>query len=498
MQKNKEKVLVELELDVALQLQRISTSLIPEGNIGALYEGILDAAINLMSANMGSMQVFLPQPDELRLLANRGFHPESAAFWKCVRVDSTSSCGLALSSGARTILPDIETCDPAMGAGDLDAYRRSGIRAVQSTPLISRSGDLLGMISTHWREPHQPTELELRTFDVLARQAADLLDRARIEERARGLAAIVESNNDAIISMNLDGLITSWNKSAERIYGYLAEEVVGKPILILIPQERHGEESTILARIRRGERVDHYETIRRHKDGSLIDVSLTISPVRDVGDKIVGASKIARDVSERKRSEALVVTLVREAEHRARNVLAVVQAMVRLSQSETPEGLKAAIDGRIRALANVHTLFVQSRWAGASLRTLIEEELSPYLRGAGHTRVEGPTVLLSQDGAQTLALAVHELATNAAKYGALSVEEGCVDVEWSRTADGMLLMRWTESGGPPVCTPSRSGVGTRVVENMVRAVNGKLLVNWRAEGFQYEFALPVAGVEVTR
>jgi PAS domain S-box-containing protein len=385
-----------------------------------------------------------------------------------------------------------------MGAGDLDAYRRSGIRAVQSTPLISRSGDLLGMISTHWREPHQPTELELRTFDVLARQAADLLDRARIEEQARGLAAIVESNNDAIISMNLDGLITSWNKSAERIYGYLSEEIIGKPILILIPQERHGEESTILARIRRGERVDHYETIRRHKDGSLIDVSLTISPVRDVGDKIVGASKIARDISERKRSEALVVTLVREAEHRARNVLAVVQAMVRLSQSETPEGLKAAIDGRIRALANVHTLFVQSRWAGASLRTLIEEELAPYLRGEGHTRVEGPTVLLSQDGAQTLALAVHELATNAAKYGALSVEEGRVDVEWSRTPDGMLHIRWTESGGPQVRTPSRSGVGTRVVENMIRAVNGKLQVNWRAEGFQCEFALPVAGVEVTR
>src|SRR5262245_44288093 len=93
----------------------------------------------------------------------------------------TLRCGLALSSGARTILPDIETGDRVVAASDLDAYRRSGIRAVQSTPLISRAGELLGMISTHWREPHQPTELALRTLDVLARQAADLIERSRAE-----------------------------------------------------------------------------------------------------------------------------------------------------------------------------------------------------------------------------------------------------------------------------------------------------------------------------
>jgi PAS domain S-box-containing protein len=263
----------------ALELQKISTLLIQESNVTALYERILDAAINL------SLQVFSLERNELRLLASKGFHSESSAFWEDVRVESASSCGLALSSGARIIVPDVEACDFMAGTGDLDAYRRSGIRAVQSTPLISRSGQLLGMISTHWREPHQPTERDLQPFDVLARQAADLIERARAEaalreseQQARWFAAIVESSDDAIISKDLDGTITSWNKGAERIFGYLAEEIIGKPLLILIPPDRHDEETTILERIRRGERIDHYETVRKTKHGSLIDISLTVSP----------------------------------------------------------------------------------------------------------------------------------------------------------------------------------------------------------------------------
>src|SRR5262249_41535094 len=122
--------------------------------------------IGLMSADMASMQIFCPEQRELRLLAYRGFHPEPAAFWERVRLDSASSCGLALSAGCRVIVPDTETCDFMPGTADLAAYRRSGIRAVQSTPLTSRSGQLLGMISTHWQEPYQPTERALRLLDV--------------------------------------------------------------------------------------------------------------------------------------------------------------------------------------------------------------------------------------------------------------------------------------------------------------------------------------------
>jgi PAS domain S-box-containing protein len=116
------------------------------------------------------------------------------------------------------------------------------------------------------------------------------------------LSAIVDSSDDAIISKSLDGgIITSWNKSAERLFGYTAEEAIGQPITILIPPDRLEEEPEIISRLKRGERVDHFETVRRRKDGNLIDISLTISPVRDASGNIVGASKVARDITESKR-----------------------------------------------------------------------------------------------------------------------------------------------------------------------------------------------------
>ena len=226
------------------------------------------------------------------------------------------------------------------------------------------------------------------------------------------------------MSKNLDGVITSWNRGAERVFGYAAEEAIGQPITIVIPKDRQDEERTILTRIRRGERIDHFETIRQRKDGSLIVVSLTVSPVKSANGEIVGASKIARDISAQKRSQEQIATLAREAEHRSKNLLANVLATVRLSQSDTLEGLKQAIEGRIQALANVHSLFVQTRWIGAELSTIARQELAPYEKGETRARIHGPQVLLEPNAAQSIAVILHELATNAAKYGALSVGEG--------------------------------------------------------------------------
>ena len=159
-------------------------------------------------------------------------------------------------------------------------------------------------------------------MDVLARQAADLIERSRLEtalreseERFRWLASVVESSDDAIISKDLDGIITSWNKGAERLFGHAAEEAVGKPITILIPPDRRSEECMILKRISRGERIEHFETVRERKDGSSIVVSLTVSPVKNVEGRIVGASKIARDITERNHAEAREKVLMAELTH---------------------------------------------------------------------------------------------------------------------------------------------------------------------------------------
>ena len=292
--------------------------------------------------------------------------------------------------------------------------------------------------------------------------------------------------------MNLDGIITSWNKSAERLFGHTAEETIGKAVTILIPPESHDEEPGILARIRFGERIDHYETVRQRKDGSLIHISLTVSPVKDGAGRITGASKIARDITERKRSQERIALLAREVDHRSKNLLALVQATVHLTRGATAQELKAAIEGRIQALANAHSLLSQSRWAGADLRGLVMEELAPYCHDADpRVRIAGPTVALEPNTAQSMAVAVHELATNAVKYGALSVPTGRLLVEWSLAADGAFAFRWSETGGPPVEAPTHRGFGTRVLERLVRGpLNGDVRYDWRPEGLVCEISAP--------
>ena len=312
------------------------------------------------------------------------------------------------------------------------------------------------------------------------------------EQRLRWLAAIVESSDDAIISKNLDGIISSWNTGAQRVFGYTAAEAVGQPITIVIPADRQSEEREILTRIRRGEHIDHFETIRHRKDGTLIVVSLSVSPVRNAEGQIIGASKIARDITEQKRSHEQIATLAREAEHRSKNLLATVQATVRLSQSETPDGLKRAIEGRIQSLANVHSLFVKTRWIGADLSTIATQELTPYSeKDQRRVRIDGPPVLLEPDVAQAIAMTLHELATNAAKYGALAVPDGQVELKWSHDANGRLQLRWTESNGPKVREPTHKGFGGRVIEQVIAQRSGTTHFDWRAEGLVCEITLQV-------
>jgi PAS domain S-box-containing protein len=171
-------------------LQNISTQLIEEGNSKALYDRLVDAAVAIMGSDYASMQLLEPEvgtTGELILLAFRGFNAQAAQFWQRVPAESGSTCAAALRTSKRVVVPDVEECDFMAGTNDLATYRDTGIRAVQSTPLLSRTGQIVGMISTHWRQVHTPPERELRMFDVLARQAADLIERRRSEDALREL-----------------------------------------------------------------------------------------------------------------------------------------------------------------------------------------------------------------------------------------------------------------------------------------------------------------------
>ena len=155
----------------------------------------------------------------------------------------------------------------------------------------------------------------------------DLTERRRAEVESAQLAAIVASSDDAIISKTLEGRVTSWNEGASRIFGWEASEMIGQPILRIIPPELHDEEVEIMARLRRGERIEHFDTVRLAKDGRRVDISLAVLPIRDSSGRVTGASKVARDVTERKEAEKLQRLLVDELNHRVKNTLATVQAI---------------------------------------------------------------------------------------------------------------------------------------------------------------------------
>ncbi|MBS1191785.1 MAG: multi-sensor hybrid histidine kinase [Rhodocyclaceae bacterium] len=183
------------ELAETKLLQSISAALIHQDHVEGLYQEIIDAAVAIMGSDCASMQVLYPERGEggeLRLLAHRGFSPEAAKFWEWVRADSRTTCGIALGTGRRAVAPDTENCHSMAGSEDLATAQQSGIRAMQSTPLVSRGGRMLGMISTHWRHPHQPSEQDFRLLDILARQAADLLERRQAEAQIQLLNATLE------------------------------------------------------------------------------------------------------------------------------------------------------------------------------------------------------------------------------------------------------------------------------------------------------------------
>jgi PAS domain S-box-containing protein len=290
---------------------------------------------------------------------------------------------------------------------------------------------------------------------------------------AERLAALVDSSFDAIVGKDLNSIITNWNHAAERLFGYTAEEAIGQSILMLIPQRLQGEEAEIIERVRRGERIASYETTRRRKDGSLISVSLTISPIRDANGRIIGASKIARDITQAKENERRIRLLMREVNHRVKNQFAVILSMVRETsrRASDPREFEQQVHDRIMALSRSHDLLVNSEWLGASLLDLLQEHLKPFGH-EGQVSLSGPMATLQPNAVQHLGMAFHELGTNSSKYGALSSDLGRIAIEWqiATSAEGRKEFRiiWEENSAAPQAMAEepaelRKGFGTVVL-----------------------------------
>jgi PAS domain S-box-containing protein len=321
------------------------------------------------------------------------------------------------------------------------------------------------------------------------------------DDTRQRLAAIVESSDDAILSKDLNGIILSWNSGAERLFGYKAEEMLGKCVTMLIPADHLGEEPKILDRIRRGERVEPYETVRQHKDGSLVDISLTVSPIRNAFGKVVGASKIARDISERKRAEQALAKaaeqqelLVAELCHRVKNTLATVISIAKQSfpKDQTVEEARHSFSARICALGQTHGRLAETNWSGVSFETMLLDEFAPYRReDEPNVHLSGPPIRLSPKQALTLGMAIHELTTNAAKYGALSTKSGRLEVVW-QVNPKHIAISWTEAGGPPVSKPDRSGFGRLLLERALAAdLKGEVRLDFAESGLRCDIVVPL-------
>lgn len=289
-------------------------------------------------------------------------------------------------------------------------------------------------------------------------------------------AAIIEGSDDAIVAKDLSSIILTWNGGAQRIFGYEADEVIGKPITILFPEDRQDEEAGFISRLRAGERIDHFETIRKDKNGNLIPVSVTISPVRNAAGEIVGASKIARDITAQHRAAEQQRLLLSEMRHRVGNCFAIASGLLPLcaEQAATVDDLVSLMRGRFRALASAHalaapTLAVDGVQAGhRPLDALLSAILDPFTRTTP-VAVAVDSIDVGSRAVTPLALVFYELCTNAVKYGALSQPTGRLSIAGERRGDRFVI-RWTEECeiAPRADGGQGTGFGTTMCEAAVR------------------------------
>ena len=504
-------------------------------------------------------------------------------------------------------------------AGDIEIVLRT-LTIVDREVRIPESGMVFDMRIRPYRTVTNVVDGVVITF-------VDVTERKRLEEDRARLAAIVTSSNDAVIGHALDGTIVSWNKAAEGIFGYTASEAIGKPLTLLLPAGWPYANADLQDRLIDGDLINHFEEKYAHKNGTTLDVSVTVSAVRDAAGTLIGASTIARDIRDRKAIEVALKTneqrlaaiinqatagvvetdldgrftltnplfceivgrtaselaemrmldithpddraqsrilfdrllvdgrpfasekrylrpngsaiwvrstvssvknadgrvdrtlavvleitehkraqahrdlLMNELAHRVKNTLATVQsiAMQTMNSSTTIEAFRTAFMARLMALSGTHNLLGVGDWHGALLRDVVLAELSPYQADENQRwTVEGGDVLLDANTALAFGMALHELTTNAAKYGALSVPTGHIDTAWRlrQTADGRRLnFTWQESGGPAV-KKSREGFGTKLItQGLALQLDGSVELDFDTDGIRCAIEIPLPSME---
>ena len=290
----------------------------------------------------------------------------------------------------------------------------------------------------------------------------------------------------------IDGKIV-WDAGQHEIYGVVPGEFVVTPEhfkILIVPEDWERLQLDMQSLLERGEAHQAEFRVRR-PDGEVRWCESTAAATRDGEGKVVRISGVTMDITQRKKAEERQALLAREVDHRAKNAMAIVQSIVRLTKAASKADYVSIIDGRIKALSRAHVLLSNSRWQGADLGKLVNEELAPFRSThADRIAISGPEILLEPTKAQTLALALHELAANAAKYGALSSVSGKLMVRWALEADA-LVIQWHETSGPETHKPAATGFGTKIITGSIeRQLGGKTDFDWAPTGLRCSLTVP--------
>ena len=317
-------------------------------------------------------------------------------------------------------------------------------------------------------------------------------------EAKRRLEGIVASAMDAIITIDEKQHIILFNRAAEQMFGVSTEEALGQPISRFIPERFRAGHDAHIKRFRKtgvtGRRMGALGAISGLRaDGQEFPVEVSISRVDVGGERL--ATVILRDITERIADEESRLLLAREVDHRAKNALAVVQALISLTTAATKDDFIAAVRGRVAALGRAHNLLAQNRWKGADLRQIIIDETAAYHK-PGQIACNGANIALGPNAVQPISLLIHELATNAVKYGALSAPKGQVQIVWRVDQGGDLQLSWTESGGSPVQQPKSTGFGSTLIATVARQLHSQIQTEWEPIGLRVTISLPASNFRV--
>jgi PAS domain S-box-containing protein len=345
-----------------------------------------------------------------------------------------------------------------------------------------------------YRKNRQLERLNAELEERVAARTAELqasTHRLLESEQRRSLALAAGSMGSWDWDLSTNQIV--WDEGQHAIYGVTPGEFAVTPAnfkVLILPEDWERLQVGMDALLRDG--APHQAEYRIRRPNSEIRwCASTAAASQDETGKVVRISGVTMDITERKEAEERQALLAREVDHRAKNAMAIVQSIVRLTKAESISEYANVIEGRIKALSRAHALLSDTRWQGAEMAKLVEEELAPYRSGhADRIRIAGPKVVLEPTTAQTLALALHELSTNAVKYGSLSQASGRLELNWD-VLPNEIVVTWRETGGPAVQKPSQTGFGAKIITSSIeRQLEGKVSFDWRPEGLFCELRAP--------